>query len=182
MSQRSAPEFLQPAGQPPHDPSSENSWTLTTQEKALDRISEWIRATDSKTAPILALDSALTATLVGLAARPGAWTPWTGLWIGLGSALLVASLVMVAFSTSPRLVGRTPSLIYFGDIAALPVSGYAASVLGRTRADYLNDLIAQCHQNAEIATAKFRWARYATLALIVGVLPWLAAIFFVVAG
>jgi uncharacterized membrane protein YgdD (TMEM256/DUF423 family) len=156
------------------------AWALDVQERALDRISDWIRAADAKTTPILAIDAALTATLVGLAARPGAWMEWSGYWLFLGAALLVTSLLMVAISTSPRLTRRAPSLIFFGEIASLPPGEYLARVSARSPVDYLADLTTQCHRNAEIATAKYRWVRFATLALLLGLLPWLIALYVLV--
>lgn len=160
----------------------DSSWIIQTQEKALDRISDWIRAADSKTAPILAIDTAMIAAIVSLAARQGAWTQWSGVWIILGSGLLFASLLMVAFATSPQLIPVKPSLIFFGDVASIPPDQYAARVIARNPSDYLADLNAQCHRNSEIAIRRYRWVRYATLALLVGVVPWLVSLFVIIRG
>jgi hypothetical protein len=178
---------------PPRDPSQsrtptssgaseEFSWIVQTQERALDRISDWIRAADSKTSPILAIDTAMIATIVALAARPGVWTQWSGVWIGLGTSFLLASLLMVAFATSPQLTPLRPSLVFFGDIAALSPNEYSTRIAARSPSAYLDDLIAQCHRNSEIAIRRYRWMRYATLALLVGMVPWLASLFLIVQG
>ncbi len=178
---------------PPRDPSQsqtpassraaeESSWIVQTQERALDRISDWIRAADSKTAPVLAIDTAMIATIVALAARPAAWTQWSVVWIALGSAFLLASLLMIAFAVSPQLAPRKPSLIFFGDIAALPPAEYATRIGGRSPSAYLDDLEAQCHRNSEIAVRRYRWIRYATIALLIGVVPWLFSLFLIIQG
>jgi len=168
--------------QPSHEESADHSWMIQTQEKALDRISEWIRAADSKTSPILAIDTAMIAAIVALAARPGAWSQWSGLWIILGSAFPLTSLLMIAFATSPQLEGHQPSLIFFGDVASLSASEYDARVATRTQRDYLVDLNSQCHRNSEIASRRYRWIRHATLALLFGMVPWLLSLFLVVQG
>lgn len=158
------------------------SWVIQTQERALDRISDWIRAADSKASPVLAIDTAMIATLTALAARPGAWTPLSGDWIALGSTLLLASLLMVAFATAPQLTGRTRSLIFFGDVASMTAKEYGARIADRVPSAYLDDLNAQCHRNAEIASRKYRWMLWSTLALIGGVAPWLVSVFMIVRG
>jgi hypothetical protein len=158
------------------------AWAIGVQEKGLEQVSDWIRAADGKIGTLLAMDAAMVGTLIAIAGRPGGWTQWTGYWIALGSTALLSSLLMVAFATFPQLSGRAKSLIFFGDVASLTLSDYATRIANRTRRKYLDDLTGQCHRNSEIAVRKYLWIRRATLALLIGVIPWLVALFLVVGG
>ena len=154
-------------------------WNLESQERTFDRISEWIRAVDVKSSSVLAIDTALIAVIVGLAARPGGWTSWDGILILLGGAFLIASVVMVALSIIPQLTGNKQSLIFFGDIARLSLTEYSVRVGSRSLSDYLADLNTQCHRNSEIALRKYSWNQRATRLLITGIIPWLISLFLI---
>jgi hypothetical protein len=54
-------------------------------------------------------------------------------------------------------------------------------VLGRTPDDHLQDLVAQCHRNAEIATSKFEHVRASLRWLMGGIPAWLLALYALVA-
>lgn len=157
-------------------------WAISVQEKTLDRLLDSIRAVDAKTSAVLAIDAAMIAALVALTAQSGGQGLWSAGWVATGSALLVASVVMVALATVPQLTGPTDSLIFFGGIASRTRADFAATSISRGQSGYLDDLTSQCHRNSEIALSKYRRIRYATLALIIGVWPWLAAIFYVIRG
>ena len=154
----------------------ESRWNIETQERSLDRITEWIRAADIKSSLLLAIDTSMIAAILGLSARPGGWTEWSGALILFGIAFLFASIVMAALSTSPQLTGKTPSLIFFGDIASRGPIEYSVRVESRTPSDYLKDLNAQCHRNSEVAFRKYRWIQRASMALFMGIIPWLIAL------
>ena len=158
----------------------ELEWQFESQERSLDRISDWIKGADSKATTLLAIDTTMIAAIVGLSVRPGGWTQWSGVWILIGGAALVASLAMVALSALPQLAARAPSLLFFGDIASMSSDEYSARVESRSTSDYLRDLNSQCHRCSEIATRKYRWIRGATMVLIAGILPWMVALFLIV--
>lgn len=160
----------------------EDSWVIRVQEDSLSRISGWIQAADAKASPILAIDAALTATLVALAARPGAWSTSSPYWLAIGCVLPLVSSILISLAMFPRITGNLPSLLYFGDIASISPEEYRGRVVRRSPGEYLDDLIAQSHTNSKIATKKFRWVRLSTLVLVVGVIPWLVALFFLVGG
>jgi hypothetical protein len=172
-----------PAAASIHSPTSEQvAWSISVHEKALDRLLDSIRAADAKAATVLAIDAAMIAALVALAARSAGQGPWLAGWIATGSALLVTSVFLVALATVPQLMGPPESLIFFGGIASRTSAEYAAASVSRGQREYLGDLTSQCHRNAAIALSKYERIRYATLVLIIGVWPWLASIFFAIRG
>jgi hypothetical protein len=170
------------ARSPPSDTPELIAWAISVQEKTLDRLLDSIRAADAKTATVLAIDAAMIAALVALTAQSDGQGPWSAGWVAAGSAFLVASIVLVALATVPQLTGPRDSLIFFGGIASRTPAEFAATSISRGQRGYLEDLTSQCHRNAVIALGKYRRIRYATLALIIGVWPWLASIFFVIRG
>jgi hypothetical protein len=165
----------------PSDPGH-HTWTISVQEKTLDRVSEWIRAVDTKASTLLAIDTAMIAIVVALASVPKTWTAETGTWLAVGSLLLIVSLLLVVSATFPQVDGRGRSLIFFGEIASQPRSAYLIAIAARSRESYLEDLNAQCHRNSEIAAQKYRRVRYATICLFLGLLPWLIALFVIISG
>jgi hypothetical protein len=160
----------------PTDPG-DLTWNAEIQEKTLDRLLEAIRAVDTKTSSILAIDTAMIAIIVAVVSAATGSTTATGLWIAVGTFLLVMSLLMVGLATFPQLEGPKDSLVYFGAIASQPYAKYSASVSSRSPATHLEDLSAQCHRNAQIASSKFRRLRYATLLLLFGIGPWLVSLY-----
>lgn len=146
-------------------------------DKTLDRLLEWIRAVDAKTPVIMAIDTAMLGVLAALTPAPEKLSATAWLWIAFGSAALIVSLGLCARATFPQTKGPGASLIYFGGIASRSADAFAQAMREVTKAQYLEDLLGQCHRNAQIATDKFACVRRALFWLVAGIVPWLAALY-----
>ncbi len=146
-------------------------------EKSLERLLEWIRAVDAKTPVVMAIDTAMLGVLAALAPAPRDLSPYHWLSIALGTLALIASLGLCAAATFPQTEGPKGSVIYFGGIAARSAFAFADTMRTLSSAEYLEDLLHQCHRNAEIARHKFASLRRALYWLFGGILPWLAALY-----
>lgn len=145
-------------------------------DNILSRNLAWISAADSKTAPILAIDTAMLGLLVTLAVRVNGWTGPTILISLFAAGCLLFSLGFLIGVTFPRLEGPTHSLIYFGGIAEDPIDEYVEKILKVGDQELRQDFAKQCHRNAEIAKLKFGHVRRAMIFLYIAVLPWLASL------
>lgn len=163
---------------PPEDPDT----LIDRGEASLDRLLEWIRAVDAKTPVVMAIDTAMLGVIAATAPGPDHFCASTWLWIAVGTASLVVSLSLCALATFPQTKGPEGSLIYFGGIASRSLPGYIEAARSRTKAEHLDDLLKQCHRNAEIAASKFKYVRLALFWLVGGILPWLVAVYTLVAA
>ena len=105
-----------------------------------------------------------------------AWDKAPAIFASLAAALGVASLLSATLATFPRTKGPKDSFIYFGGIAERTLDQFRESVSTMTSDSYVSDLAAQCHRNAEIATAKFLWVQRALCCLYLSVPPWALAL------
>ena len=161
---------------------SDRSAIIQQQESSLDRQLEWIRAVDSKTPIIIGLATAMLAVTGALSPDPKSLTWATGVLMAIGSLPLIGSLCWCAAATFPHTEGPDGSLIYFGGISKRSSAKYTEAVSTRTTEDYLQDLNAQCHRNAQIATAKYRAVQRAHLWLFIATPVWLIACYLLYKG
>ncbi len=104
------------------------------------------------------------------------WTIASALCASFAAVLGVASVIFLSFASFPRTEGPKGSLIYFGGIAQRAADQFRQTMLDLTTEAYLEDLAAQCHRNAEIATRKFAWVQRAMICLYLSVVPWALAL------
>lgn len=149
--------------------------SIARQEATLERMLEWIRAIDSKTPIILGLCTAMLAVLGAVAPKPNALDKSSAFLLLCGGTPLVLALIQCMRATFPQTRGPANSLLFFGGVAATPYATYDTKVNSRSEAEYLTDLNAQCHRNAEIAAAKFRAVQWAFRWLYIGMPLWLVA-------
>ena len=106
---------------------------LKSHYESLSRAIAFTRAADNKAAPVLALQVALAGTLA--ARMEGLWLilsepPFgvemiaVAVLLGLYVTLLIASMAFAANVYIPRNPGTSRSLIYFEDIAAMPLEEF----------------------------------------------------------
>lgn len=172
-----------PPDQPYHPDTPESlADQVRLQEQALDRLLDWIRAADTKTSTIMAIDTGMLGIVIALLPASKSGDVTTLSWVGVGCFTLALSLTLCAVATFPRIKGPQNSLVYFEGIAARTPAEYARAVESRSSRDYLADLTAQCHRNAEIAATKYRNVQRSILCLLVGIGPWLAALFVLTRG
>jgi hypothetical protein len=170
----------QPKPQPP--PSPDLPAVIARQEAVLQHQLDWIRAVDSKTPVVIGVATAMLAVTGALSPAPANVTWVTGVLMAVGSLPLLGSIAWSAAATFPQTTGPRGSMIFFGGIASLTNTDYAKAVAGRSDAQHLDDLNAQCHRNAQIATAKYRAVRHAMGWLFVSTPLWLAACYFLYKG
>lgn len=147
-------------------------------EDSLTRQLYWIQAADSRAGLILSLSTAMLGVLAMLAPESGCWTVWLAILVFLAALLLLASLVFCAIGSFPRTNGPKGSLIYFGGIEKLNVAMYTKKLGEYDEHRYLDDLISQCHINAQVANIKFSWVKRALACLFIGALPWVLSIYY----
>jgi hypothetical protein len=150
-------------------------------EKTLDRIHVMISATDLKLPYIVAIDTAMIAVIVTCAAEVSGVSTMELLGVLLGTAPPLLSLVFVSMVAIPRLKGsgRGASLLYFNAICGMSDSQYTDAVKRVTAEGYIEDLAAQCHINARIASVKYHYLRWSMIVLFFSIPFWAVSLFMV---
>ncbi|SSY68811.1 Pycsar system effector family protein [Alcaligenes faecalis] len=143
----------------------------------LDKQLGWICAADSRLSLVLPLSTAMLGGLAVYATKPSTWTLIVGIPAGLAILLLCMSILFCAFASFPRTGGTKESLLFFGGIASREVSWFRASVKAVNKVDFQDDLIEQCHINAQIASLKFIWVKRAMASMLAAMLPWAFAVY-----
>lgn len=146
-------------------------------EISLNRTNAWIGAAEGRAPLILAIATAMLGALAAsMPVSADDWSVSLKVLASLTSLLGILALVFVAASSFPRTKGPANSLIYFGGVAKISVEQFVDRINQLDQPSYILDLQHQCHRNAEIAAAKYRWIQRSKLALYGSVLPWLLAI------
>jgi len=145
-------------------------------EKTLARLLDWIRGAEAKVTPVLAIDTAMLGVLGALAPGVSGWTVGGALVVILAALLLLASLLSLFLAAIPRTKGPEDSRIFFKAIKDTKAKDYLSAVKALTHDDYIADLAAQCHRNAEICSLKFQLVWASTCLLFSAVIPWLLGV------
>ena len=146
-------------------------------EKKLARNIAWIAAADSRVAPLFAINTAMLGVIAALVPKPSMWEKLPLVTAVLSALCLGGSLVCIFLTTMPRTAGPKGSLVFFGGIVQRDVQQYLQAMQELKEEDYLTDLAAQVHRNAEIASTKFKWVGYAMRCTLIGAVPWLITVF-----
>ena len=91
-------------------------------------------------------------------------------------APLTTSLWHVWWGYFPDLRGGTGSRIYFRAISKLSESEFRKACAARSLDDLEGDILEQCWRNSKILDGKFDSLRYAYLAALITLAPWMALI------
>lgn len=153
-------------------------WT----EVELARLLEWIRVGETRLALVLPLSTAMLGALAVLAPTASKWTVVSGIAASFAMFFLVLSIIFSACASFPRTTGPKGSLIYFGEISNRNLEQYKNAVNSMTAESYLEDLICQCHRNAQIAERKYTWVQRSMTCLFLAALPWFIALFILYIG
>lgn len=153
--------------------------TIRVLEANLNRLLGWIVAADSRLSIVLAIDTSMLGVLAAVIRPSFAWTVASAIFASLAGLLLAASVVFISFASFPRTSGPRDSLIYFGGIAKQEPAQYRRLISGMTEKQYIDDLAAACHRNAEIAGKKFRWIKWALSCLLLAILPWALSLYLI---
>jgi TM2 domain-containing membrane protein YozV len=155
----------------------------------LTRTLDFVKFAETKNGALLALSSAWILALVNLLS--GAHKLPAGydrpFWIAI--ALFVLAGLLCIFSFMPRMLRSfinakdgTKNLLFFGDIASMPIAQFKERVLERYKAEenhsvtdrYLDDLCVQISVNARIAARKFRLFNLAVISIFLAIICLLA--------
>ncbi|MGB3835900.1 Pycsar system effector family protein [Castellaniella sp.] len=143
----------------------------------LDKQLGWISAADSRLSLVLPLSTAMLGALAVYATKPSVWTLMAGIPAAFAIFFLCISIIFCACAAFPRIGGTKGSLLFFGGIVSRDISRFRASVKAAQKDDFHDDLIEQCHINAQIASTKFTWVKRAMASMLVAMLPWALAVF-----
>ena len=136
-----------PAEQP-LSPKHSLDVSISRAETELVRLLDWVRAAESRIALVVPLSTAMLGALAVLVPTMTKWS-LVSVILSSGSTLfLILSIAFAAWACFPRTTGPSGSLIFFGTIAAMKLNQYEQEVGSMTSADYLVDVIRQCHRNA----------------------------------
>jgi hypothetical protein len=158
------------------EPQPDQAW------KALSVTNEWIRHADTKTGVTLAFVGATVAALFNIVKDEDKWTCVLTLAVGLCAFALVCSAGFACAALFPRTRGLLPNgeeadedavnLLFFGDIAGhytkdRPTYLQVLSLLTSDPTRLTRQVAAQIHENAHIATTKFKYVNRAIIAELV---------------
>ena len=154
---------------------------LRSHYESLARAIGFTRTADSKAAPALALQVALVGTVAArferLAPVIGKET-WDVESVALAVLLAIYAILVigvVAFAASVYLP-RTPrtggSLIYFEDVAAVPLESFREQAVSMDAVTIERQLLDQVHAVSCIASAKMRRVRWAYYLSVPSVVCW----------
>lgn len=146
-------------------------------EANLARQLQWIGWSDTKSAFIFSLTAAMIGLLAAVA--PGGTAEWTtpqAVSASFAVAAAAAAFIFLSLAAFPRTDGPKGSLVYCGGVSQREQSQFCADISAVSAQDYAADLAAQCHRNAVIACAKFKWIKRALIALYLAVGPWAIAV------
>ena len=101
--------------------------------------------------------------------------------VGLAARLLLLACICASYLSAivalfPRLrpvKTRTHSLLFFGDIAALPGAEFAETFLAMTTADKVRQVLRQTHDVSRVVAEKYKWTRRSGTALVLSLLLWI---------
>lgn len=91
-------------------------------------------------------------------------------------ACICASYLSAIVALFPRLRhARTQahSLLFFGDIAALPGLEFAETFLAMPMGDKVRQVLRQTHEVSRVVTEKYKWTRRSGTALVLSLLLWI---------
>lgn len=146
-------------------------------EKELDRLLQWVRAAESRLALVLPLSAAMLGALAASIPRVFEWTAVAAIAASFAAFFLVLSILFSAFATFPRTTGPKGSLIYFGGIDTFELEQFKSKMTELSEDEYVDDLVSQCHRNAQIATKKYMWVQRSMGTLLISVIPWTVSLF-----
>jgi hypothetical protein len=147
-------------------------------ELNLSRLLDWGGRVDAKSSVVLGINTAMLGVLASLAPAPHLWTART-IILGTTSMLFfAANFVCIYFVNYPRTKGPATSLNFFGGIASRTFREYQKAFMDHSSPDYLNDVLEQCHRNAEIVRSKFSALQWAYRSLLIGIIPWSLCLYY----
>ncbi|MFA4996490.1 MAG: Pycsar system effector family protein [Patescibacteria group bacterium] len=152
---------------------------IDSAEKNLERQLEWIARYDARVSFIAGVSIAMIAYLASVAGEVVVWNNVIALDFFVSGLFLFASLLCIYFGQYPKTNSCNSSLIYFNTIADMTCENFKKQFKNLSETDYLDDLLAQTHNNSLIISKKFTFLKTALILLLISVLPWALTIFMV---
>ena len=143
----------------------------------LDKQLAWISAADSRLSLVLPLSTAMLGALAVYATGPSSWKLVAGIPAAFAIFFLCLSIIFCACASFPRTTGTKGSLIFFDGITSRDLNQFRSSVKSAQKSDLLDDLVQQCHINAQIASTKFTWVKRGMASMLIAMLPWAFAMY-----
>ena len=146
-------------------------------EKELERLLQWVGAAESRLAFVFSLSTAMLG-IIAISVRDIAyWSYLSTVATALAILLLVLSTICCALATFPRTNGKERALIFFGYIDSLSLDEYRKLAMSQTESEHKDDLINQCHRNAQIAATKYAWIQESMICIFLAFIPWAISLF-----
>ena len=143
----------------------------------LDRQMHWITAADARSALVLPLSTAMLGSLALMAGKSAHWPVAAGWLVLMAALLLLGAISCCAIGAFPRMYDVKPSIVFFEGVASKSAAQYRDAVELADDAAFASELVQQCHANARIAAAKFKWVRRGMLCLLMSAIPWVIAVY-----
>jgi hypothetical protein len=144
-------------------------------EASLKRNLSWVSAADGKIPAIFAIDIAMIGLLCALIPEPNKWTICSASSSIIAISFLLGSIICLALTAFPRLEGPKGSKVYFGGIIQKSEDKFIKEIIVEPSEDILEDFARQIYRNAEIASKKFMFIKWAMICMFASVLFWLFA-------
>lgn len=151
---------------------------ISRAEQNLQRKLDWVERHDTRVSFAAGGTIAMLGVLAGASAAVVTWSLWLYIVFGSAAALLFVSLVLIYFSQYPKTKPYKQSLLFFGSISKLSVGNFKSKFKAMTAEEYLDDLLAQTHINAEILSKKFENLKASLILIGIATIPWLLAIYY----
>jgi hypothetical protein len=156
---------------------SDDDMIFKRAEDNLQRQLDWISRYDTRISFVAGICITMVGVLFSTAPTFYWFEPVFYLCFLLSALLLIASLVCVYLGQYPNTTSQNSSLIFFGTIATLGVDEFKKKFKNGSDDEYLDDLLIQCHVNAQIMDKKFRMFKTALILMLVSVVPWALTIY-----
>ena len=141
-------------------------------EAVLAGLLDWVGKTDSRTAFLFAVNTALG----GLALTNLAVSGWSVfevvLFVGYFVLFTMSALNLILVQY-PNITSPNRSMLFFGTIAGNASDDFISRFSSMTDDDYLRDVLHQCHVNSMVLVKKFQRLQRATRYMIASSFVWL---------
>jgi hypothetical protein len=145
-------------------------------ERQLDRIQSFFPRIDTRASALFAIAAGELA-IAAVNVQLDDFKLWyVAIPAGLLSLLIIAVFVCLYLCAYPSLEGGNNSLIYFREISKLTETEYVRRYTSYVHSDRLNDLTGQIWRNAQIASLKYRYLKWATILLMASIVPWVVTL------
>jgi hypothetical protein len=127
---------------------------------------------DAKLSTVLAVDTAMMATLSASVPVLQKVSWWMGIAPVVATGMIVVSYIFLYRGGFPNLKGGHSSVVYFKDIAKRNESHFIGEYERLTLEGLRKDVLAQVWRNSEILSHKFHSLRLAFVWMAMAAIPW----------